>query len=300
MTANETSNQIERFWHGYLSGTNRGSVLIHVEQQGDTLRCKAIVQDQTFGPGIISLEGKLIGTRAELRLVTFSGVFLSAPLDGQLVLNFAQDFGAAEGTWQTDVGTQGTCKPWKSRLSASLWYLRLFGNRLQILLRKYCAVAYLSFLLLVVILALSKTVELSYQILILLLTPAPYLFRKHLIELFQALKVRKLGPLELEQSPLSDDTRLLIARQVQDTVAFVLLDGFFVPRTKAILLWLAQNRRVDRAQFDLYAQSIGVPPENLEATWSALLVSGCAVLAEGRLTITELGNRYATYLAGRN
>lgn len=291
---------MERFWHGYIAGTNRGSLRLHVKQAGNTLLGKAIFQDQTFGPAIISVEGDLVGTRADLRLLTFRGVVQSAPLEGQLILNFAEDFGTAHGRWQTDIGTQGTCKLWQSPMPINLWYLCLFGSVVQIILRKYCAIAYLIFLLVVAILAMSGTTELSYQSLILLLTPAPYLFRKHIIELVQALKVRKLGPLELEQSPLTDDIRVLIARQVQDAVAFVLLDGFFVPRTKAILIWLAQNRSVDRAQFDLYAQSIGVPPENLDATWNALLLSGCAVLADGRLTITELGNRYAMYLAGRN
>ena len=231
---------MERFWQGY-PGTNRGSVLVCVTQAGITLRCKAIFRDQTFGPATMSLQGDLVGTRAELKLIDFSGAALSAPLDGHLILNFAQDFMTAEGTWQTDIGTQGVCKLWPTRMSTTSWYVRLVSNSIQILIRKYCAVVYLTFLLIVAILAITKTVELSYQALILLLTPAPYLFRKHIIELVQALKVRKLGPLELEQSPLTDDVRLLIARQVQEIVAFVLLDGFFVPRTKAILLWLAQN-----------------------------------------------------------
>lgn len=119
MTTGETPNRIEGFWKGYLSGTNRGSLLVHVKQT-NALPCKAIFQDQTFGPAIISLEGNLVGTRAELRLVTFCGVVLTAPLNGQLIFNFTEDFAAAEGTWQTDIGTQGNCKVWRTNLAMPL------------------------------------------------------------------------------------------------------------------------------------------------------------------------------------
>lgn len=32
MTTSEAPNRIEGFWKGYLAGTNRGSLLVHVKQ----------------------------------------------------------------------------------------------------------------------------------------------------------------------------------------------------------------------------------------------------------------------------
>jgi hypothetical protein len=240
---------------------------------------KAIMHDQEYGSTILSLEGTLNNLEADLHLRDFIGWAPLIALYGNLKLTFTNDFNEAEGTWKTDIETQGTCKFWPKKMRPVLWRIYLLINGLRIAVRQYFAPLYLIFLLIIAILVI----------------PAPYLFRKQSIELIQALKVRKLGPVELEQGPVTDEIRLLIARQVQETVAFVLLDGFFVPRTKAMLLWLVQNERVDSIQ----ALSIGVPPDNLDATWNALLLSGCALFADGRLSPTPLGRQYAVYLSGR-
>jgi hypothetical protein len=211
---------------------------------------KAIMHDQEYGSTILSLEGTLNNLEADLHLRDFIGWAPLIALYGNLKLTFTNDFNEAEGTWKTDIETQGTCKFWPKKMRPVLWRIYLLINGLRIAVRQYFAPLYLIFLLIIAILAVGGIIEVSWQALVLLLIPAPYLFRKQSIELIQALKVRKLGPVELEQGPVTDEIRLLIARQVQETVAFVLLDGFFVPRTKAMLLWLVQNERVDRTQFN--------------------------------------------------
>lgn len=160
---------------------------------------------------------------------------------------------------------------------------------------------YAAILLIVAVLNLFKIVELSYPSLILLLIPAPYVFRNYFAELLTAYRVRKIGPVELEpQNPATEDVRRVIAQQVQETVRFVVLDGFFVLRTKLMLIWLNQQQAVDRAQFNAYGTLIAVPTDNFDATWNALIQSGCASLVGERLTITELGRRYVAYLTRQN
>lgn len=83
------------------------------------MQSKAIIQDQIFGPAIISLTGKLEGARAELQLVHFRGFAPLVPLDGQIILNF--DKGIAEGSWRTDIGTTGTCRLRATSISEIRW-----------------------------------------------------------------------------------------------------------------------------------------------------------------------------------
>jgi hypothetical protein len=277
------------FWKGYVSGTNRGTALLRISSQNGKLTGKAIIGDQDNGSTIVSLDGTLVNGEGEIELKDFVGWAPLIALYGTLKVTFRNDFPEAEGTWKTDIDTQGTCKFRPEQMLRLSWTLCLINHRLQIFVRQYFAGAYLFFLLTIGVLATCGVVEVSWQALVLLLIPAPYLFKRQIVEMFQTLKVRKLGFVELEQGPVPDEIRFLIARQVQETIAYVLLDGFFVPRTKAMLLWIVQNERVDRRQFDLQALSIGVPPDNLDATWNALLLSGCGALVDGWIVPTPLG-----------
>lgn len=296
---------LEPFWRGYVSGTNRGPVDIRISQQGENLEATAIIQDQMFGPAIISLIGKLEGSRTDLRLVHFRGFAPFVPLDGQITLNF--DKSTAEGSWQTDIGTTGTCKLRVTSIWTSRWWSHLAAIKLRFFCCRYGRLFYVIFLLFIAIFGLLSKLQVSYSTLVLLLLPAPYIFREQLaelVQLFRASGVRKVGPLEF-QPLLTDDIRRiitqLIAQRVRDTVAFGILDGFFVVRTKLALIWLNQNQTVDRAQFNGYATAIGVPADNLDATWNALIISGCCtLLADGRLTMMDFGRRYVDYLAGQS
>ncbi len=292
---------IPEFWKGYISGTNRGSLTMSLNRNGEFFQGVAIVADQEFGPSIIACSGQLTGCQASVNLLRFLGSAPQTPLYGNLKLNFGENFDSAEGTWQTDIGTQGTCKLWPTEGWRMSWWLTLAVTKFRIFLRQHGAIIYASFLIVVAILGLFQKVELSYPTLILLLVPGLYIFRRYLVELIHAFRVRKLGPIELEtQNPLTEDIRRVISQHVQETVAFVVLNGFFVIRTKLLLIWLSQNPPVDRAQFNAYASTIGVPVDNLDATWSALVVSGCAQPEGERIAVTDFGRRYVAHLTRQN
>jgi len=63
-----------------------------------------------------------------------------------------------------------------------------------------------------------------------------------------------------------------------------------------VLAWLAGKTSADRPQFNAFASQIGVPAENIEATWTALIGTGCSKLEQEQLTITERGRRYVAQL----
>lgn len=254
-----------------------------------------------FGPAIVSLTGKLDGPRSKLQLVHFRGFAPLVPLDGQITLDF--DKNTAEGSWSTDIGTTGTCKVRVTSMSIAQWWARLGAINFRFCWRKYSDQVYVALLLFVVILDLVRFVQVSYPILILLLMPAPYILRNYLAQLIamiQAARIKKIGPIEFEQNPMTQNVRQLITQEVQETVAFLTLDGFFAPRTKLILVWVAQNQAVDRLQFDMYATAtLGVSPDNIDVTLNALIVSRCVTLEDARLTITEMGRRYVAHLIGQ-
>lgn len=292
---------VRGLWTGYISGTNRGLLTMSLNRNVDILQGVAIVADQEFGPSIVEFSGQLTVNQAGLNLLRFLGSAPQTPLYGNLNLNFGENFDSAEGTWQTDIGTQGTCKLWPTQRWRMSWWLTLAVTKLRIFVRQHGATIYASFLMLVAILGLFQKVECSYPTLILLLVPGLYIFRRHLSELIHAFRVRKLGPIELEtQNPLTEDIRRVISQHVQETVAFVVLNGFFVIRTKLLLIWLSQNPPVDRAQFNAYAGTIGVSVDNLDATWSALVVSGCAQPEGERIAVTDFGRRYVAHLTRQN
>lgn len=139
--------------------------------------------------------------------------------------------------------------------------------------------------------------KVSYPALILILIPAPFLFRAQISALIQIYRLRKAGPFEFgTQSPPPEDIRNFISQQIEERLKFLILDGFFAPRTKAILFWLASNQSVIRSQFDTFASSIGVPPDNIQITWDAILFSGCAFYSENKMILSQLGWRYINHL----
>ena len=295
------SNTLPEYWEGYLSGTNRGAILVRIQQGAGNLEGKAILYDQTYGVTIISLRGTLTGTSVNLQLNDFRLAGMYLPLDGKLSLNLAPNFQSAEGNWDTDIGTQGTCKLRATKVFSARGWLRLTAARLELSLRRRAASAYVAFLLIVLICDLSTILKVSFPSLVLLLLPIPFLLRTPLVDLIREYRVRKIGPVEFEpQNPLTSDIRQLIVRHIDETLRFRGLDAFFVLRTKQILIWLANNRSVSRAEFNSYSASIGVSPDNIDVTWQAIVTSGCATVSDGdRLTVIDLGDRYVAYLTGQ-
>lgn len=279
-------------------GTNRGVAIARISQKGQNLDCTAIIHDQEFGPSKAVFTGTLTDTHADLRLIDYQGGAELNPVKGQLILEFDPEFRHAKGKWSTDIGTTGTCELHAINTSTFFWCWRLLWLHVRLLLKRYGAVLYSIMLFMVAVSGILDILELSYPALLLLLIPAPYVFKSYILELIHELRIKKLGPIELEQ-PLPD-IRQLISAQVQEALYFSFLDGFLVPRTKLILLWLRENQPVSRQKFNAYATAIGVPKDNLDATWSALISTRCATLQDdGTLILTEAGRRYIEYMLNK-
>jgi hypothetical protein len=148
--------------------------------------------------------------------------------------------------------------------------------------------AYLTWLFVLPVLSLTRSVALSYPEVILVLAPGPFLFRQQIGELIRAWRITRIGPIEL-QEPLRGVSAV-------DQAQFVALDQHFVTRTKTLLYWLSRNGTVSRTSFNITASQLQVPEGNVETTWNAIVASGCAVADGQNLTITEIGKRYVAHL----
>ena len=287
-----------RLWEGYISGTNRGAALIREEQDGNNLKSRALLEEQGFGTSILDFIGTLHDNHGEFHLIRSRSITPFVPLDGEIKIDFHEESCTAIGTWSTDLGNSGSCSlrlvpRWRVK-----WWTRLAFCHLRIFWHRYAALIYSLALLTLAVLAVFEICKVSYPALILFLIPAPFLFRTQISALIQLYRLRKAGPFEFEtQIPPPEVVRQFIGQQIEERLRFLILDGFFVPRTKAILLWLARNQPVTRSQFNTFASSIGVVPDNIQVTWEAILFSECASYSEDRLALSELGWRYINHLS---
>ena len=303
MTSNNSPTKLRKYWRGYLTGTNRGTVLLRLKQNGEKVCAKAVVLDHQFGPAVVWLNGTLSGAKLELRFADYRSEAPIRPLDGTVILNINEESGIAEGTWQTDIGTSGVCRLHSSSLNQSCWGLRLAAARLRQFIFKWAATIYLLFVLAIAIANLRGIVQLSWPVLVLLLLPAPFLFASDLARLIAVLRgvgVRKLGPLELDQNPPPSEIVAMLRQHTQDAVAFFVFDNVFVLRTKLLLILLTQRHSINRTEYNALATGLGVPIDNIEMTLDAILSSRCARLEGCNVVADDLGLRYANHLLQRS
>ncbi len=299
----ESSNlrKLPKRWKGYLAGTNRGRIWLRLRERPTRVEGHALFFDQVLGHAVIRLEGQRHGRTLELRILSFQGLAPpgASPLDGDVKFELADDLRSATGTWHTDVGTQGT--GWvRARGAPGSFLTRSVFARLRFLWRRHLPPVYALFVGTLAVLGSLERIKLSTPVLVLILVPAPYVFRRHIAHLIQAFKLRRLGPVELgEQSPINPQLGNLVRQQVEGTVRLMLLDGFFVPRTKALLAWLASKGSVTKQEFDQMASVFGVAPDNVETTRSVIVEFGCAMLTNDVVAITPWGRRYVAHLAGQ-
>ena len=117
--------------------------------------------------------------------------------------------------------------------------------------------------------------------------------RSNLCLLFRAAKIRKLGPLELEQIEQPPPDRLndaALDQRIAIHVRFLDLDKFFVPSTKNLLVWLWQERAANRAKIWKAAAEAGVAEENIDTTLKAIVGAGCAEEINGQFQLTPSGS----------
>jgi hypothetical protein len=295
--SDSTDQHFPSYWRGYKVGTNRAEALARLKLDGDLLTGRVAMLDRIFGAVAVKVVGTLQDQRANLELREFRGFRtgttegVTLPVTGNLVVDINFDRGIAEGQWATDIGTRGVCRFQKT---PNAWF-RLYSTIAAAHLLRWIRIAYLSFLFATFLLDALGRLHLSYPGLILALVPAGYLFRFEAMELIRILGVKKLWGAEFQQPSTQNLPNPEVSsepRPIQEAMRFVILDYFFAPRTKIMLLWLYAERAVDRAQFDAFARQIGVPQENIENTWNALFSTECATLSDGRIVITDLGKRY--------
>jgi hypothetical protein len=284
-------------WRGYISGTNRAVIFVRFQHKDVGLKAQAVVLDHQFGPSIIRLSGSIENQKAQLRLLSFLGHAPLRPLDGQISLTLDEKFSTAEGNWSTDIGTTGTCKLLRSNESDLRWYWRLRRIRLGWFVMRWRNTVYCAVLLCVAVAALTQRVQISWQSLILLLLPAPFLFSPHLARLagiLQIARVKKIGPIEF-QIPATPEILAAANPQGQESVVINQLNQFFALRTKVLLAVLAHSNGMPVSDFSQLARSFGVPDENLEITMKAIIQMGCAQLTDNKIIPTAWGQRYVRF-----
>jgi hypothetical protein len=276
-----------------------------VEKSG-TLKVTSIFRDQGYGHEIDRLVGRLEGTRAMLRLLpSYAGADF-VPLSGQLQLDFAADNGSAQGTWQTDLGTQGMIALRPVRSWFGVWWWRVATAAFQVWVWRGVPSLYVLAYVTITALVLAGKIDLSYPALILVLVPLPLVLHRQIGALLNFFGVTKIGPVERQAEThvaailrqVDVHLRQAVDGAVQEAVHFAILDNALVPRTKLLLILVAVEGPFTREEFNKRAAALGAPADDIEPTWAAILASRCAGPSnDGHLTITPLGQRYLARLA---
>jgi hypothetical protein len=268
------------------------------------MHASIILRDAAHGVSTISLVGPVSGQSATMRVVRFVPLGPTNPTRLTVNLAFAPDYSAATGTWVSDAGTSGDLIIEPDDTGWLGWMVRSSRAALRIAAGKIGPWAYGALLVGIGLIDLSEHVEVSYAALILLVLPVPYLFWNfvdQVLSLVRGLRLKRLGPLEFDQPDLGDRTQGLMVslqRQALELGVFLVLDRVLVPLTQIVVVWVASKGSVDRPDFETFARSVGIADASLDATWNALIASGCAQLdvESGRLRLTDLGHRYVGHL----
>jgi hypothetical protein len=291
---------LPRFWTGYLSGTNRGRVYVALDQTGDTLTATALFHDAVFGASVLTLAGALTAHQARLQILGVRGVAPVQPLDGHLTLDFSEDRTAAAGAWQTDIGTQGLCRLRVAPWGPARWVVHHAAATGAVWGRRALPGLGLVVLTGVVALALYHRVDLSLPVLLLLLVVTLLVLPRQVKGVLDTFGITRVGPVEFErQQPLPVDLRA-VQQYIEAQAAFLFFETQFVVRTKLLLQIVAWDGAITLDNFAAVAAAIGVAADNVDATRTVLLASGCLALSDRLLLPTSLGYQYLGYLLNRS
>jgi hypothetical protein len=310
---------LPRYWNGSISGTNRGEAIARLRiETGDRVVGRAVIFDRAYGPTSVRLVETLTNGQLNLKMYGFKGfsgglpgIGVPLPVSGSVSLTLAPDQKTLSGQWGTDLGACGSC----TLEAARVGLLRHSANLCVAAAYSGARRTYLFLLLAAIVLNGRLGFEISTPVLALLLAPAVYLFKYEIKELLQLFGVRRIGPLDFQQAspeggltvgagagpvPSAAPTAIPIPPPMSDAANFVILDNFFVVRTKLILLWLYERASVDSAEFAAYAGQIGVPTENMSQTLGALIQFRCVETEGPRFRLTAFGRQYAERLGAKS
>lgn len=286
-----------KFYHGYITGTNRGNILLKLKYNGGLI-AKILFYDHLHGYAILKVKGNISGNEAKFNLSKFDGDVGLSPITGNIFLKFDDSWMSASGSWETDIGTNGKVYLEKIKISSLNWLIKNIWYSIIIKIKDI----YIPFLIITAILNMFSVIHLSYISIILLLFPCFYIYRKYITEILDLFGIIEIGPLKRRQKlppkEMAVPLTIFPPEPSYFPLYFPILDNFFVIKTKYLLSWIAQRGVVERPLLINYALSIGIPLENIEDTISALLQTHCIRVENNNIFITELGKKYVEHLFG--
>lgn len=288
--------ELAEFWVGRLEGTNQGWALVKLSQSADgAIRGRVLVHDAATGAFSVAAAGHLDGNTLKLSLTKFKtrSVGVVFPPLGEVDLTLNDQGTEANGTWKTLAGTTGSCKLVPGEIGRPQWYAAVFsawcrfvGQVLKWIFVRSVPWLYMAGLFALLVLSGTKRFDLGYPQMIIALTPAPFLFGRRIAELIRSWRITEIGPVKI-QAPIVNNPELPWMHH---------LDFVLVPKTKQLLYWLGQYGTATRANFETTAKASGIPDDNVQNSWDALIQSQCATTDGSNLSITEFGRRYLDHV----
>lgn len=298
-------------WRGYVQGTNRGRILVRMKNLGKAVTGDVVFKDTFAGSSIIKFKGRCSDNQiaADLFDFVFAKPLPLEPQTGKISLNISEDNNELSGAWATDIGTHGQCRLFKSNLSKAFPVFLLPLYRFILLIRRGIITnlkyLYLVFSLIIVIASATGILKekISISETIILTIPLIFLFRNEIRNFFIITGLKKIGPVEFQEQPvapvgINQETISVFVREYGDLFSyFVILNKFFVPRTKAILRILAAELSpVSREYFERLAQMLGIEENNIQVTYDVLIQYRCLEIdQDGRIRISDEGRRFLEF-----
>lgn len=303
-------------WSGYTEGNAGGRIYLKTIGSADHQRAVALI---IRSDGISELYRFRGGVQSDtLATYTMDTVVVDAPyvtLPRRLRVEskFDATTGEIQAKWSTDIQTFGTAWLRKQHgftdvLLAIPYWVHSGYRHAKRFARKWFRYTYLLFIVAIATnSALGKTdVKLNLPETILLITPLAFLFADKIRLLINYVGLRKAGPLEFQdqaQAPHGGSVDGFVA-SVRTEFGnawdkLVAVAQFFVPRTTYLLRLMAHyGRPLTDAEFDEYAQSIGVPVHDINATKEALITSSCVERdSSGKLAVAGFGALFLRFIA---
>ena len=302
---------MKTWWAGYIYGTNRGKIFVGVKNLGDAVKGDMVFKDFQFGTSIIKFKGRLNNNqiRADIFDFVFSRPLPLEPQTGQISMVISEDNNEISGTWATDVGTHGQCRLFKINFLRAFPISLPFLYRMILIIKRWVMTnlkylyLVLSFLVLIASITGVLKEKISITETIILMIPLIFLFRKEIRDFFLITGLKKIGPVEFQEQSgapvgINQETiRSFVHEYGELFPHFVILNQFFVPRTKAILRILAtETSPVPRQYFDRLAQMLGIEEGNIQVTYDVLVQNRYLEIdQDGRIRITEIGRKFLEF-----
>lgn len=297
-------------WLGYVQGTNRGKVFVRIKSSNKALTGDIVFKDIAYGTAAARIKGRL--TNSQIAADLFDFVFAKPlpiePQAGQISMTISKDGSEVSGAWATDIGTNGQYHLFKISSLRALFVFVPFFRTVLLIKRGFIAnLRYLYLVFSLIVMIASATGVLKEKIglteTIILIIPLIFLFRNEIKNFFITTGLKKIGPVEFQEQSvvpvgISQETINSFVREYGDQFSyFVILNQFFVLRTKTILRMLAaQPFSVSREYFNRLARMLGIEENNIQVTYDVLIQHRClAIDQDGKISISDTGRKFLEF-----